>query len=98
MWARRRSLLFPECIELLEAAAEDGLIGRLAISTDKAPIVEPVAFDYEDRAIVVHPGDGMLADSAPGSLVAFEVDQRRHGDARCVDCAREGARDVAGGG
>ncbi len=67
-------LLFPECIELLEAAAEDGLIGRLAVSTDKAPIVEPVAFDYEDRAIVVHPGGGMLADSAPGSLVAFEVD------------------------
>jgi len=67
-------LLFPECIELLESAAGDGLIGRLAISTDKAPIVEPVAFDYEDRAIVVHPGDGVLADSAPGSLVAFEVD------------------------
>ncbi len=68
------TLLFPACIELLQAGAEAGLIGRLVISTDKAPIVEPVAFDYEDRAIVVHPGDGMLTDSAPGSLVAFEVD------------------------
>jgi hypothetical protein len=68
------TLLFPECIELLETAAADGLVGRLAISTDRAPIVEPVTFDYEDRAIVVCPGTGLLADSAPGALVAFEVD------------------------
>ena len=68
------TLLFPECIELIAGAARDGLVGRLAVSTDRAPIVEPVTFDYEDRAIVVHPGTGPLADSAPGSLVAFEVD------------------------
>jgi hypothetical protein len=67
-------LLFPECIELLAAAAEEGVMGRLAISTDRAPVVEPVTFDYEDRAIVVCTGTGLLADSAPGSLVAFEVD------------------------
>jgi hypothetical protein len=68
------TLLFPECIELLEAAAEQGVMGRLAISTDRAPIVEPVTFDYEDRAIVVCAGTGLLAESAPGALVAFEVD------------------------
>jgi hypothetical protein len=68
------TLLFPECIELIATAANDGLIGRLAMSTDRAPIVEPVTFDYEDRAIIVHPGTGLLAESAPGSLVAFEVD------------------------
>ncbi len=68
------TLLFPECIELLASASEDGLIGRLAISTNRAPIVEPVTFDYEDRAIVVYPGSGVMAEVAPGSLVAFEVD------------------------
>lgn len=68
------TLLFPECIELLAAASDNGLIGRLAISTDRAPIVEPVTFDYEDRQIVVYPCSGPLADTAPGVLVAFEVD------------------------
>jgi hypothetical protein len=59
---------------LLETAAKDGLIGRLGISTNKAPIMQPVNFVYNNRRIVLRLGMGLMAQAAAGAVVAFEID------------------------
>ncbi len=63
-----------ECARLLATAGKRGLTGRLAVSTDQAPLVQPVNFTYHDHQIVVRLGPGHLTDVIAGTLVAFEVD------------------------
>src|ERR1700681_2194426 len=77
MWTDQRGseiLPLPECLRLLATAAKDGSIGRLGVSTQQAPIIQPVNFAYHDRRIVLRLGLGLMADAAAGALVAFEVD------------------------
>jgi nitroimidazol reductase NimA-like FMN-containing flavoprotein (pyridoxamine 5'-phosphate oxidase superfamily) len=77
MWTDERgSELLPlaECVRLLANAAKKGLTGRLGISTEHAPIIQPVNFGYHDHRILVRLGFGHMADMISGALVAFEVD------------------------
>ena len=77
MWTDQRGsevLPLAECVRLLASAAQRGLTGRLAVSTDQAPIVQPVNFAYHDHRVVIRLGPGHLAEVIPGALVAFEVD------------------------
>jgi nitroimidazol reductase NimA-like FMN-containing flavoprotein (pyridoxamine 5'-phosphate oxidase superfamily) len=69
-----------ECKRLMAVAAQDGLIGRLAVSTDQAPVVIPLNFSLRDGQILLRVGPGFLADAADGRLVAFEVDHVDHVD------------------
>jgi len=64
----------PDCLRLLATASKDGLVGRLGVSTQEAPVIQPVNFAYRDRRIVLRLGRGLMADAAAGALVAFEVD------------------------
>ncbi len=77
MWTDERgSELLPlaECVRLLAIAAKKGLTGRLGISTEQAPIIQPVNFTYHDHHVVIRLGSGHLLDIVSGALVAFEVD------------------------
>ncbi len=77
MWTDQRGselLFLAECRRLLAAAAKEGLTGRLGISTQRAPIIQPVNFAYHQSQIVVRLGSGHMADIISGALVAFEVD------------------------
>jgi transcriptional regulator with XRE-family HTH domain len=50
--------------------------GRVALSTPDGPAVLPVSYSLEGRAIVYHACPGLGApDPAPGTEVAFEIDQ-----------------------
>jgi hypothetical protein len=89
MWVDRRgSEIIPlsECLRLVAAAAKHGAVGRLAVSQDQAPLVQPVNFAYRDRYVVVRLGIGAMATAASGNLVAFEVDDldRQAGEAWSV--------------
>jgi hypothetical protein len=78
MWIDQRGseiLPVPECLRLLALAAKGNSVGRLAVSGDQAPLVVPLNFTFYDRRLLIRIGPGRLADSVPGSLVAFEVDQ-----------------------
>lgn len=77
MWTDQRGselLFLTECRRLLASAAKEGLTGRLGISTQQAPIIQPVNFAYHNHQIVVRLGSGHMADIISGALVAFEVD------------------------
>jgi uncharacterized protein len=77
MWIDQRGsevLTVPECHRLLAIAAQEGKIGRLAVSGEGAPVVVPVNFAVHDRQVVIRIGGGSLADSVGGRLVAFETD------------------------
>ena len=77
MWIDQRGseeLPLPEGMRLLALGANEGLVGRLAISSEGAPLVHPVSFWYRNRTVFVRLGPGSMADAAPDSLVAFEVD------------------------
>src|SRR5579864_398898 len=63
-----------ECFRLVALAAHDRAIGRLAVSTEGAPIVVPVNFGYRDASVLVRIGPGTLARLVPGRLVTLEVD------------------------
>ena len=79
MWTDQHgSELLPlaECVRMLVTASKKGLTGRLGISTQRAPIVQPVNFTFHDHRIVVRLGSGHMADIVSGALVAFEVDHR----------------------
>lgn len=78
MWIDQRGseiLTDPESLRLLAVAAKEGSIGRLALSESDAPIVQPVNFAYHEHRVLVRLGEGHMADSADGTLVAFEVDR-----------------------
>jgi|GEM_PF-716647 len=77
MWVDRRGseiISLGECLRLLAVAAKQGEVGRLAVSRDQAPLVQPVNFSYRDRQIFVRLGTGAMGSTATGNLVAFEVD------------------------
>jgi uncharacterized protein len=81
MWTDQRGselLFLAECRRLLASAAKEGLTGRLGISTQQAPIIQPVNFAYHHNQIVVRLGSGHMADIISGALVAFEVDHVDH--------------------
>ena len=81
MWTDQRGselLFLAECRRLLALAAKEGLTGRLGISTQQAPIIQPVNFAYRQQQIVVRLGSGHIADIISGALVAFEVDHVDH--------------------
>lgn len=83
MWIDQRgSEVLPraECLRLLAVAARSTAIGRLAVSTHGAPIVQPVNFAYDRGQVVVCLGEGFMRDHAPGHLVAFEVDAVTDGE------------------
>jgi len=78
MWIDQRGseiLTDPESLRLLAVAAKEESIGRLALSQSEAPIVQPVNFIYHEHRVLVRLGEGHMADSANGALVAFEVDR-----------------------
>jgi hypothetical protein len=77
MWIDQRgSEVLPraECLRLVALAARAGSVGRLALSTDGAPVVQPVNFAFHQAWVVVRIGEGLMWRSAPGRLVAFETD------------------------
>jgi len=77
MWIDERGsevVPLPECLRLVAVAAKEGRAGRLAVSQEGGPLVHPVNFAYDDRRVIVRLGDGVMAEAASGSLVAFEVD------------------------
>jgi len=91
MWLDQRDsevLERPECLRLLALEAREGALGRIGVALVddrqgeiEAPLVVPVNFAYSGGKVVVRIGPGLLADTAPGRLVAFEVDrvEREHG-------------------
>jgi hypothetical protein len=48
------------------------------MSTDGAPLVQPVNFAFDHGHVVVRIGDGSMWETAPGRLVAFETDGIAH--------------------
>ena len=78
MWIDQRGseiLTESESVRLLALAAKEESIGRLGLSQSEAPIVQPVNFTYHERDVLVRLGEGHMAESANGALVAFEVDR-----------------------
>jgi hypothetical protein len=77
MWVDQRGseiLQRPECLRLLALESRADGLGRLALSRAGAPIVQPVNFAYHHGDILIRLGEGLMADTVPGSVVAFEVD------------------------
>jgi hypothetical protein len=77
VWIDQRGseILTPaECARLLALSAKRGVVGRLAVSTEAAPVVQPVNFTYHDETVFVKLGEGFMVEAASGALVAFEVD------------------------
>jgi len=79
MWIDQRGsevLADSECLRLLALAAKEGAVGHLAWSdsSDRAPVLQPVNFVYDRQKVFIRLGDGRMAESVSGSLVAFEVD------------------------
>jgi nitroimidazol reductase NimA-like FMN-containing flavoprotein (pyridoxamine 5'-phosphate oxidase superfamily) len=64
----------PECKRLLALVAKRGEIGRLGLSTSRAPIVIPVNFTFDEGQVLARVGGGSSPRKASGQLVAFEVD------------------------
>ena len=70
-------------LELFELGADDcrrllagGVVGRVAVTTPEGPHVVPVNYVLLDEAVTFHTGrDGAVATHAPGTMVAFAVDQ-----------------------
>jgi hypothetical protein len=77
MWLDRKGstvIEVAECKRLLAVAAKLGLIGRVGIATDQAPLIIPVNFIVRDGQIVARIGKGFLSSAVANHLVAFEVD------------------------
>ena len=78
MWIDQRGsevLPLSECVRLIALASKKGLLGRLAVSREGVPVVQPVNFVIHDRQVIVRLGPGTMASAVPGSFVAFEVDR-----------------------
>ena len=63
-----------ECLRLVALAGKQRAVGRLAISTEGAPLVQPVNFAFEGGQVLVRIGEGFMGGAVPGRMVAFEVD------------------------
>ncbi|MFF9088565.1 helix-turn-helix domain-containing protein [Streptomyces sp. NPDC014991] len=60
-----------ECRRLLSTHG----VGRIAVSTEAAPLVVPVNYSVVDDAVVLRTQPGTVSLQAPGREVAFEVDR-----------------------
>src|SRR5206468_10350409 len=60
-----------ECLRLLRSRS----LGRVALVDDGQPVILPVNYAADDRAVVIRTAPGMKLRSAPMSAVAFEVDE-----------------------
>jgi uncharacterized protein len=60
-----------ECLELLERHN----LGRLAVIVDGRPLIFPVNYALSHRVVTFRTGHGTKLSSAPGSYVAFEIDE-----------------------
>ena len=61
-------------MQLLAMTAKGVGVGRLGVATKQAPVIIPVNFTVRDHQIFIRLGFGLLSQTAPGQLVAFEVD------------------------
>ena len=60
-----------ECLELLRSHR----VGRIALSDHGQPLIFPVNYGADDRAVVFRTAPGMKLTEAPMSRVAFEIDE-----------------------
>lgn len=60
-----------ECLELLRSRR----VGRIALTDRGQPLIFPVNYATDDRAIVFRTAPGMKLTEAPMSQVAFEIDE-----------------------
>src|SRR5207248_7562878 len=60
-----------ECLRLLRSRT----LGRIAIDDHGQPLIFPVNYAADQRAVVFRTAPGMKLDWAPRSKVAFEIDQ-----------------------
>ena len=77
MWIDQRGsevVVRAECLRLVAMSAAAGSVGRLAVSGDGAPLLQPVNFAYVEGRVLLRIGEGLMWRRAVGSLVAFEVD------------------------
>ena len=77
MWIDQRGsevLSRAESLRLLAVAAGGGAVGRLAVSSDGAPLLQPFNFAFAHGRVIVRVGDGLMWRRAAGRLVAFEVE------------------------
>jgi len=69
----------PECLRLMALAAKEDAVGRLGFvpagREQQPPVVVPVNFRVHDEEVEFRIGPGLLARSAVGHLVSFEVDR-----------------------
>lgn len=84
-----------ECRQLLGS----GVVGRLIVCTPEGPHVMPVNYALLDDHVALRTGrDGVVGRNAPGSVVAFSVDQvdyeRQHGWSVTVRGVCEEVRDA----
>lgn len=60
-----------ECLELLRSRR----LGRVAVTVRGQPLIFPVNYAADDRAVVFRTAPGMKLSEAPMSRVAFEIDE-----------------------
>jgi nitroimidazol reductase NimA-like FMN-containing flavoprotein (pyridoxamine 5'-phosphate oxidase superfamily) len=60
-----------ECVDLLRSRR----LGRIALTDHGQPLIFPVNYAADDRAVVFRTAPGMKLTGSPMSKVAFEVDE-----------------------
>lgn len=60
-----------ECLDLLQSHS----VGRIALTDHDQPLIFPVNYAADDRAVVFRTAPGMKLTEAPMSKVAFEIDE-----------------------
>ncbi len=60
-----------ECLDLLQSHS----VGRIALIDHDQPLIFPVNYAADDRAVVFRTAPGMKLTEAPMSKVAFEIDE-----------------------
>lgn len=60
-----------ECLDLLRSHS----VGRIALTDHGQPLIFPVNYAADDRAVVFKTAPGMKLTEAPMSKVAFEIDE-----------------------
>ncbi|HEY7199164.1 MAG TPA: pyridoxamine 5'-phosphate oxidase family protein, partial [Candidatus Dormibacteraeota bacterium] len=60
-----------ECLALLRSRR----VGRIGLTREGQPLIFPVNYVADDRAVVFRTSPGMKLDRAPMARVAFEIDE-----------------------
>jgi nitroimidazol reductase NimA-like FMN-containing flavoprotein (pyridoxamine 5'-phosphate oxidase superfamily) len=60
-----------DCLDLLRSHS----VGRIAVNDHGQPLIFPVNYATDDRAVVFRTAPGMKLTAAPMSRVAFEIDE-----------------------